>query len=691
MHHHRCRNPIGLHKWTSPFMRNAFLPTLLAAAIMLAGCSTKPPPELGLVPSQSQYDDKILDSLGNQKYAESQYLYNRQLNQFEDRVKELEEKRKALEASLSVNAYEQRGMNPLASESSRIEHFQSETQAAQARIAQENSQVEKRKALIENNRDMALLDAERRSAERLAVIERQFNESQAAAKSAADRETATANRERDRKIVELENDQDRKIAEAKARAAQRIADVESGTTREIGEAETAAQQAISAKQQLDAIEAGTAATRASSVRSEESRLLDEQRITVVLANADAERRTAADINEQQKLIDQMRAESQALVDPLKQKVEELHRQISSLEGQIIATQAREEIRIAPQLAKLDQLKNEASRLAQVTSKLKSAPLTAPAPIIQTGPSVEAIQFVAKKESEVSRVRAEALARRSQLVAQISSQLEIELANIRSSIRTQTNQINSQASMVSISSATNSKADAARPNPEAELKSSLAAEKAQIVMNARTDLANVTTQSEITKATVVAPVITGKGVYAGTYGEKPTPYVQAKPELKNLDINNVTQRALVAQTQKNPVNAVQSPPPLQVVSTFKPKIGNGETVARTAAGAGEVSTVVISSASASAGGVQPLVVAATGRTVYNVVYVYKDKTSFETFQNYLRAYGVGDFKAVELKSKGEYVIAAGRYYDAESAASRVLYLNKTTSTNHARVIEQELPL
>jgi hypothetical protein len=72
-------------------------------------------------------------------------------------------------------------------------------------------------------------------------------------------------------------------------------------------------------------------------------------------------------------------------------------------------------------------------------------------------------------------------------------------------------------------------------------------------------------------------------------------------------------------------------------------------------------------------------------------VYKDKTSFETFQNYLRAYGVKDFKAVELKSKGEYVIAAGRYFDAESAASRVLYLNKTTSTNHARVIEQELPL
>jgi uncharacterized protein YecA (UPF0149 family) len=673
-------------------MRNAFLPTLLAAAILLAGCSTKPPPELGLVPSQSQYDDKILDSLGNQKYAESQYLYNRQLNQFEDRVKELEEKRKALEASLSVNAYEQRGTNPLASESSRIEQYQSETQAAQARIAQENSQVEKRKALIENGRDMALLDVERRSAERLEAIERQFNESQAAAKSAADRQTAIANRERDRKLVELENEQDRKIAEAKARAAQRIADVESGTTREIGAAETAAQQAISTKKQLDAIEVGTAATRASSVRSEESRLLDEQRITVVLANADAERRTAADINEQQKLIDQMRAEGQAQVDPLKQQVEELHRQISSLEGQIVATQAREEMRIAPQLAKLDQLNNEAGRLAQVTSKLKSAPLAAPAPIIQPGPSVEAIQFVANKESELSRVRAEALAKRSQLVAQISSQLEIELANIRSSIRTQTNQINSQASLVSIAPVANLPIAVAQPKTETELKSSIAAEKAQIIMKARTDLANVTTQSEITKATVVAPVITGKGVYAGTYGEKPTPYVQAKPELKSLDINNGTQRLIAVQAPKAVVNPVRSQPPLQVVSTFKPKIGNGEIVARAGAGAGagEVSSVVISSASASAGGVQPLVVAATGRTVYNVVYVYKDKTSFETFQNYLRAYGVNDFKAVELKPKGEYVIAAGRYYDAESAASRVLYLNKTTSTNHAKVIEQELP-
>lgn len=684
MHHHRCRNPTGLHQWTPPFMRNAFLPTLLAAAIMLAGCSNKPP-ELGLVPSQSQYDDRILDSLGNQKYAESQYLYNRQLNQFEERVKELEEKRKALEASLSVNAYEQRDTNPLASESSRIEQYQFETQAAQTRIAQENSQVEKRKALIENGRDMALLDAERRSAERLATIERQFNESQAAAKNAVDRESAAAIRERDRKLVELENEQDRKIAEAKARAAQRIADVESGTTREISAAETAAQQAISSKKQLDAIAVDSAASRASTVRSEESRLLDEQRITVVLANADAERRTATDINEQQKLIDQMRAEGQALVSPLKQQVEELHRQISSLEGQIVATQTHEEMRLAPQLAKLDQLNNEAARLAQVTSKLKSAPLAAPAPVISSGPSVEAIQFVANKESELSRVRAEAMAKRGQQVAQITSQLEIELANIRSSMRTQTNLVTSQAAMASIAPAHALPVAVSRSTTEAEVKTSLAVEKAQIVTQARTDLANVTTQSEITKATVVAPVITGKGVYAGTYGEKPTPYVQGRPELKRIDIDNAPQRAIAVQTTKPVVTPVRAQPPLQVVSAFKPKIGNGEAIA------GEVSTVVISSASSSAGGVQPLVVAASGRTVYNVVYVYKDKTSFETFQKYLRAYGVNDFKAVELKAKGEYLIAAGRYSDAESAASRVLYLNKTTSTNHAKVIDQELPL
>ncbi|KZN20792.1 MULTISPECIES: hypothetical protein [Pseudomonas] len=673
-------------------MRNPYLPTLLAAAILLGGCSHKPT-ELATMPSQSQYDDRILDSLGTQKYSEAQIIYNRQLNQFEARVKELEDKRKALEVSMSGNAYESGGTNPLASESSRIEQFQSETLASQKRIAQENSQTEKRRALIENGRDMALLEAERRSTEKLADIERTFTESQTSAKSASDRANAAAIRERDQKLVELENDQDRRIAEAKARAALRIADIESTTTRDISVAETTTQQAIASKKQIDAIATDSAASRASAVSSEASRVLDEQRISVVLASADAERRTAADIEAQQKLIDQMRVVDQGELAPMQQQIEErrqkvaeLNRQISGFEGQIASVQSRQEVLMASQLSKLQQLNNEAARLAQVTTKLKAAPIVAAAPATPTGPSVDAIQFIANKESELSRVRADALARRGQQVAQINSQLEIDLANIRSNTRTQTNILKSQVSVATLAPApVDTSAQVARSTIEADVKKSLAVEKTKIVTQARTELAGINTESEITKATVVAPVITGKGVYAGTYGDKPMPYVQAKPEPKFLEPAMQPVRAIAAHTAKPVVNPVPAQQPLQIVSTFKPSIGSGQAVA------GEVGSVIISSSTASAGGVQPIVVAARSKTVYNVVYVYKDKTSFDTFQNYLRAYGVTDFKGFEVAAKGEYVIAAGRYYDAESAASRVLYLNKTTSTNHAKVITQELPM
>ena len=673
-------------------MRNPYLPTLLAAAILLGGCSHKPT-ELATMPSQSQYDDRILDSLGTQKYSEAQIIYNRQLNQFEARVKELEDKRKALEFSLSGNAYESGGTNPLASESSRIEQFQSETLASQKRIAQENSQTEKRRALIENGRDMALLEAERRSSEKLATIERTFTESQTSAKSASDRANAAAKRERDQKLVELENDQDRRIAEAKARAALRIADIESTTTRDISVAETTTQQAIASKKQIDAIATDSAASRASAVSSEASRVLDEQRISVVLASADAERRTATDIEAQQKLIDQMRVVDQGEVAPMQQQIEErrqkvaeLNRQISGFEGQIASVQSRQEVLMTSQLSKLQQLNNEAARLAQVTTKLKTAPIVAAAPATPTGPSVDAIQFIANKESELSRVRADTLARRGQQVAQINSQLEIDLANIRSNTRTQTNLLNSQVAVAALAPApVDTSAQVARSTYEADVKKSLAVEKTKIVTQARTELAGISTESEITKATVVAPVITGKGVYAGTYGDKPMPYVQAKPEPKSVEPTMQPVRAIAARTTMPVVNPVPSQQPLQIVSTFKPTIGSGQPVA------GEVGSVIISSSTASAGGVQPIVVAAHSKTVYNVVYVFKEKTSFDSFQNYLRAYGVTDFKGFEVAAKGEYVIAAGRYYDAESAASRVLYLNKTTSTNQAKVITQELPM
>ncbi|MDF5937119.1 hypothetical protein P4126_31880 [Pseudomonas aeruginosa] len=104
------------------------MPTLLAIALtaVLAGCtSTHEPVELASIEPQSQYDQRIQDGLGSQKYTESQILYMRRLNEFKDQIDSLEKQKQALEASLSTTAYEQdlgSGKAP-STESSRIEEF----------------------------------------------------------------------------------------------------------------------------------------------------------------------------------------------------------------------------------------------------------------------------------------------------------------------------------------------------------------------------------------------------------------------------------------------------------------------------------------------------------------------------------------------------------------------------------------
>ena len=86
------------------------VPTLLAItlAAVLSGCSsTHEPAELATIEPTSQYDQRMQDSLGAQKYTESQILYMRRLNEFKDQIDSLERQKKALEASLSTTAYEQ--------------------------------------------------------------------------------------------------------------------------------------------------------------------------------------------------------------------------------------------------------------------------------------------------------------------------------------------------------------------------------------------------------------------------------------------------------------------------------------------------------------------------------------------------------------------------------------------------------
>lgn len=670
-----------------------------------------------MLPAQSQYDDRMLDSLGSQRYTEAQIIYNRQLNEFEERIKELDEQRRNLEASLAAGAYEQdkTGGGADSAEAGRIEEFQAATQASQARVAQEAASAATRQALIENARDRELVEAERKAAQRLAeAADEEAAKRALEAQSAANRTSAavldaqTRHADADSQLIlgetRAKNEEDRLIAQAEARAASRIAEIEANSARQVSEAEARINQEIASKKQTDALTRVSAAKEAARAHSEESKLLDQQRITVALANAEAERRTAEDIAAQQKVIDQHRADTQAMLAPLSQEIEqrkvqiaELNRQIASLESQMASVAAQQELLLAPQMSKLEQLQAESVRLAQVSEKLRAAPLLTPPTVVDAGPSAEALQFVAAKEAELARFTAGIQAQQGSQVAEIRSGLASEIASIRASTRStiaslQTGTARSKAAIspaAAIPATSSADAMLGQTKREALIKADLAAEKAAINARARTEIARISGAAEMAKASVIAPVVTGRAVYAGSYGEKPTAYASktssSPTPQKRVQERQVAKAESPRPTEKPIARPAPLQAPIQVVAKFEPKEKPAPQVAKLS----DVGNVILSSQVASAGGVQPIVVAPKTRTAYNVVYLYKDKASADKFVSYLKAYGVNDFETVKATSSGEYVIHAGRYYDAASAARRLTFLNKTTSTSHAKVIQEEV--
>lgn len=207
---------------------------------------------------------------------------------------------------------------------------------------------------------------------------------------------------------------------------------------------------------------------------------------------------------------------------------------------------------------------------------------------------------------------------------------------------------------------------------AEIQARLAREKTNITTKARTEIAALTAGAEIKKAAVVAPVVTGRAVYSGTYGEKPTTYAKAEPKLEK--------------PAAKPFAAPVKNPPIQTVAKFEPKISpviiqrGSETGSAILAG-GPITNSVQTPA--------PIVVSPKSRVIYDVLYVYKDEGSWKKFQRYLEAYGVADFEPVH---KGDsFYLYMGRFYDKLAAAKRVEYLNRTTNTNHAAVHPKEVPM
>lgn len=211
----------------------------------------------------------------------------------------------------------------------------------------------------------------------------------------------------------------------------------------------------------------------------------------------------------------------------------------------------------------------------------------------------------------------------------------------------------------------------RQEAVARVQASLETEKTLIIARARTQIAGIESASVIEKATVIAPVVTGRKVYTDDQAKPPS------PALSNLSNHRSTPKPLAAEVKAKQLTVSEFKPLLP-----KPKRSKHEDLEVVIAGG-----TVASSSSAGA----PVLEVKKTREVFDVIYTYEDEASWKKFQNYLRAWGVTDFSPSHSPKQGKWYIFAGRFHDEASAARRLDDLNRRTSTNHAKVIRKDLPL
>lgn len=526
-------------------MRIPFLITLLAASVAMSGCSshTKEPVELP-VEQQSQYDQRVQDGLAPQKYTEAQMLYQRQLSGFQDQMDALERQRKALETGLSNSSYENdiTSAPPSSAEAERIQSFQDAARKSQAKVAQSDAELSVRRALLENERDAKILDAERRVTEKLADIDREYSA-----------------------LVNL--------------------------------AEASSREIVNSRTQQD-----VAIQRASELaRSSQAALLEQERFNLAVANAE-------ELTKARSVLSAAQSESATISARYSSDIAALEAQIEKLRAEFSAALGdKQKIIAAAEL--------EVARLAKTGDMLKAKP--EPTLAVSGSNSAELQSFIVDQERRLADQKAD-IQRRKQ--ARID-----------------------------------------------EVKNDLAVESNLITSRTRTQIAGLESATTIEKATVVAPVVTGRRVYSGEPAKAP----------ENVQVK-------VAPVARPLASTITTPP--VVVAEFKPVVGAESQSKR------EPQDVILaggstSGLSSSAGA--PVVAEAKTRDVYDVLYTYKDEDSWEKFQKYLKAYGVSDFLASRNSKRGEWYIYAGRFYDEGSASRRVDYLNRLTFTSHAKVKHQQI--
>lgn len=611
----------------------------------------------------SQYDDRMLDSLGSQRYTEQQMLYMRKVKDLEHQLDELEEKRKALESSIGLNQLEagKGSLQASDSEAVRMTDFASATQASQTRIAQETAGHAVKQSLIENDRDRKLMEAELEANRKLAVIDQQYSASIKGAQSDS---------ERNRINNELETEK------IKAEARRKKALIEADTTRDISRLEQSYQDRILSAKQSDA-----AVTRAAAMaHSQESQ---KQRIKVAIANADAQRRVKDDISASMASLSGLQAEKISATQAYRDELTKLNERIIALQGKIDSIEAGYDSKISIEKARLDGLQDESRQLAEVGQDLINDPVSDPATDISQGLSSAAARGIQQLEAELLNARNELLARKANRLAEVDQQLAQDLDRLSAKL---------SAGLSSLAGAGNeTTARIERASGESAIRAELAAKKTQITNDARSQLAELTVKTEIAKAGVVAPVVTGRAVYSGGYGPQPEAFAARESNAARTLVAKAKEEIQPGALAKSapiapPIRTVQmkeqqpSVEPILIVSQFEPR--------HKPANRNQVEDVVIATGAQAGGDLSPLVIAPTA-TTYSVVYRYAEKGTAEKFMAFLRAWGVNDFTYRYSEKLGQHILFMGKYTSKEKAASRVAFLNKTTNTANADIIETDL--
>jgi hypothetical protein len=629
-----------------------FALTLLTSAILISGCTSSPVPEVGLTQPASHYDDRMLDSLGSQKYTEQQMIYMRKVKNLEHDLDALEDKRKALESATALNELEAGSGKLQASDSEavRMSDYAGAIQASQTRIAQGTAEHAVKQALIENDRDRKLMEAELESNRRLSELDQKFTNSIQSAHSESDKTRLRS---------ELE------IEKAKAEAQRKKAMIEANSALDLSQLEQRYQSKI-----VDAKNSATVVNQAASHESQK------QRIKVVLANADSQRRVKDDISEVQTSVASLQNEKLSSTQAMRDEITKLTAQLTALQSQESAVEARYDSKISLAQSRLVGLQGQSQQLAEVEQSLIEAPIITGHQAAGEGDSHE----VQRLEGEIQRARSDLLVQKSNRLAEVDQQLsrDLDLLSSRLSVSLASPQRTGGEATASIE----------KTASESAIRNDLASKRTQINNDARSELAELVVKTEIAKAGVVGPVVTSRAVYSGSYGDKPEAFVARESNAAREMVARAkfeVQPALIAKHVPTP-DPIKSDrheegvAPLLVASTFEPR-----PVRPTL---NQVEDVVIAKGVMSGGDLKPLVIAPSA-TTYAVIYSYAEKGTADKFMAFLQAYGIDDFTYRYSEKLGKHVLLMGKFTSKDQAAGRVAFLNKTTSTANAMVVENDL--